>query len=400
MPAIRDGLDLTPGRIGLVLMALSGGSVAMLPISGALVRIFGAGRTVAGAAVVGMTGVTVIGLAGRVWLLALGLLLAGVGVAVWDVAMNVEGADVERRLGRAIMPRFHAAYSLGTVLGAGAGALAAAVDLPVRVHLPVTAGLMLVCTVLAAGRFLNVGPAAPDGIPGTVPGMPAGRDVDPESAADPTPHRPDGAERASAVRAQLAAWTERKTLLIGVLVFATALSEGAANDWLALAVVDGYGAVHAFGALVLAVFVAGMTAARMVGTRVLDRVDHAVVLRGSAIAVVVGTLMIIGGAWLADGAASGPEYALAGVGALFWGVGAALGFPMGMTAAAAEPEHAAPRVSVVSSIGYTAFLAGPPLLGLLGEQVGVARSLLVVTGTVVITIALAGAIKAYQPSRP
>ena len=52
---------------------------------------------------------------------AVGLFVYGVGIGVWDVAMNVEGAEVERRLGRTIMPRFHAGFSLGTVLGAAVG---------------------------------------------------------------------------------------------------------------------------------------------------------------------------------------------------------------------------------------------------------------------------------------
>ena len=59
-----------------------------------------------------------------------GLFLYGIGTGVWDVAMNVEGADVERRLGRTIMPRFHAGFSLGTVIGAGVGALAVPLEVP------------------------------------------------------------------------------------------------------------------------------------------------------------------------------------------------------------------------------------------------------------------------------
>ena len=67
----------------------------------------------------------------------------------------------------------------------------------------------------------------------------------------------------------------------------------------------------------------------------------------------------------------GGSRAVALAGALLWGLGAALGFPVGMSAAADDPSRAAVRVSVVSSIGYTAFLAGPPLIGLLAEDVGI-----------------------------
>jgi cyanate permease len=78
-------------------------------------------------------------------------------------------------------------------------------------------------------------------------------------------------------------------------------------------------------------------------------------------------------------------------GALLWGIGASLGFPVGMSAAADDPTRAAVRVSVVSSIGYTAFLAGPPLIGLLAEDVGILRALFVVLGALVLGLLAAGA---------
>jgi cyanate permease len=79
------------------------------------------------------------------------------------------------------------------------------------------------------------------------------------------------------------------------------------------------------------------------------------------------------------------------LGALLWGAGASLGFPIGMSSAADDPMRAAIRVSVAGSIGYGAFLAGPPLIGLLAEQFGVLRALLVVFGAVAIGLAASGA---------
>jgi cyanate permease len=73
---------------------------------------------------------------------------------------------------------------------------------------------------------------------------------------------------------------------------------------------------------------------------------------------------------------------------VMWGVGSSLGFPVGMSAAASDPIHAAARVSVVSTIGYAAFLAGPPLLGFVGDQVGTLHALLVVAVLLVPAMAL------------
>ena len=64
---------------------------------------------------------------------------------------------------------------------------------------------------------------------------------------------------------------------------------------------------------------------------------------------------------------------------MLWGLGASLGFPVGMSAAADEPEHApGPGQRGLHRSAYTAFLAGPPLLGFLGDQVGTLHALLAV----------------------
>ena len=116
-------------------------------------------------------------------------------------------------------------------------------------------------------------------------------------------------------------------------------------------------------------------------------------MRASALAVLLGTALVVTGAEIGRHHASGPLFAFAAVGALCWGCGAALGFPMGMTAAAAAPAPSAPRVGVVSTIGYTAFLAGPPLLGNLGQHIGTAQSLVAVSVAVLLSLVTAGAVR-------
>ena len=370
LPAIRDDLHLTPGSLGLTLLAVSIGSVTMLPLSGGIVRRLGPAHAVVVSAGMSMAGLFVVGVAPVIPVLAIGLALLGSGVGVWDVAMNVEGAEVERRMGRDVMPRFHAGFSLGTVGGAGVSAVAAATDVPVRLHLPAVAVVVLAGAVLAVRRFLPdahaaATPAAAAAEAGTAPGR----------------------------TGLIAAWLERRTLLIGVLVFSMALAEGSANDWLALAVVDGYGAVHAVGALAFGVFVTGMTATRLAGPWLLARFDPVHVVRGSAVLVMAGSLLVVAGAESADGSGTAVALVPALVGGLIWGGGAALGFPMGMTAAATDPRHSAARVGVVSTIGYTAFIAGPPLLGTIGQHVGVARSLLAVSIAVMLALVTAGAVR-------
>ena len=166
--------------------------------------------------------------------------------------------------------------------------------------------------------------------------------------------------------------------MIGLMVLAAALTEGSANDWLALSVVDGFSTSDALGALAFGLFVASMTAMRFAGTHLLDRFGRVPVLRLCAGLALVGLVVF----------ALAPSLPLAVVAIVLWGLGAALGFPVGMSAAADDPARSAARVSVVSTIGYVAFLAGPPVLGLLADHVGYRMALLTIAAPLVLSLIL------------
>ncbi|MFF5180877.1 MFS transporter [Micromonospora sp. NPDC000316] len=365
VPAVRESLDLSAGRLGLLLLAMSVGALLAMPTSGLLAQRLGTARTVRLATVLVAVGVTVAGLgatvAGSAVVVAVGLVAFGYGSGACDVAMNVEGTVVERRLGRTILPRFHAAWSLGSVAGAALGAGTARFDVSVGAHLAAVAVVVLVGTHFGSRAFLP---------------QPAADQADQSAEASPAARR----------RAQLAAWREPRTLLIGLFVLVMAFTEGSANDWLAVAFVDGRELSEAAGAAVFGVFVVGMTIGRTVGTIALDRWGRVRVLTGTiGLAVVGASLAVLAG--------SGP---VAVIGVALWGLGASLGFPVGMSAAADEEAHAPVRVSVVAVIGYTAFLGGPPLLGLLGDRVGTLRALLVVPLLLVPTLALVSVLRPPQ----
>jgi fucose permease len=335
IPEVRASFDLTNGQLGLVLLAIALGSVLALPTTGAAINALGTVRILrlgAGAATLGMVAAA-FGLGHVLPLTVAGLFVYGLGIGVWDVAMNVEGAEVERGLRRTIMPRFHAGFSGGTVVGALLGALLIELGVPAVVHL---VGIVLLAVVLVWRTSPSFLPVA---------------ERHEESAT-------------SAARA----WLEPRTLLIGVMVLALAMTEGTANDWLAVALVDGHDVSHAVGVAGFAVFVLAMTVGRFAGTGLIDRFGRVVVLWGTMALAGAGVLLIV----LAD------QPVLVVLGIVLWGVGASLGFPVGMSAAADDPVRAASRVSVVSTIGYAAFLAGPPLLGFVGDEVGTLNALLVV----------------------
>ncbi len=367
LPAVRDALDLRPEAVGALLLVGAFGSLLSLPLSGVVVQRIGARRTVEVSAGLNTGGLLVAaaGVAdGSLWLTGLGLVVYGLGTGVWDAAMNLEGAAVEQVLGRSLMPRYHAGFSFGTMAGAALGAGAAALHVPVLAHLGVVLVLSFATVLWSTRYFLPGGTHAPE-----------------VAAADDAPRPRGGA---------LAAWAERRTLLIGVVVLAAALTEGAANDWVSLAVVDGFSAPDAVGAVAFWVFVTAMTAMRLVGTRMLDRWGRVVALRLTALVALVGLLLFGLAPWLWA----------AVVGVVLWGLGAGLGFPVGMSAAADDPRRAPARVAVVSTIGYSAFLAGPPLLGLLAQHVGYRHALLAIAAPAVLGFLLVPATRPLPGTTP
>jgi fucose permease len=208
----------------------------------------------------------------------------------------------------------------------------AALEVPVVLHYLVLGVVAVVLNLRAAGTFLPVEQSHPTDSP------------------------------------RVSAWREPRVLAIGLMVLCFAAVEGTANDWLSLAVIDGFDTPHWVGVTGFSVFVVSMTAGRLAGPVALDRLGRAPVLWACSAAAAVGVLLAVYGGSLVT--------MFAGI--VVWGLGASLGFPVGMSAAADDPVRAAARVSAVATIGYGAFLAGPPLLGVLGDAVGTLRALVVV----------------------
>jgi predicted MFS family arabinose efflux permease len=363
IPQVRDRLGVTPGQLGLILLCIAIGSIVALPTSGLVVSRIGEARTVSVMSVVLAVGLaaTAIGYTVGVAPVCVGLFLVGLGNGAWDVAMNVQGAVVERALGRSIMSRFHAGFSIGTVAGAGIGALMIALNVPVTAHLVAVAILVAVVVPWS-----------------TMTGF--------------LPHVVEH-EAHESRRAVLAAWREPRTVLIGVFVLCMAFTEGTGNDWLGIAVIDGYHTSNTLGTVALAIFLAAMTTGRWFGPGLLDRFGRVPVLRASCMIAFVGLVLVV----------VGHTVALAYLGAAAWGLGASLGFPTGMSAAADDPRRAAARVSVTASIAYTAFLAGPPLIGFVGNHVGVLHGLIVAAALIGLAALIASAcapLRTDELSRP
>jgi fucose permease len=367
MPAVKDALDVNTAQIGLLIFGIAIGSISGLLASSHLIDRFGARPMMAWCLIGAPIGLAVAGIGvtlGQSFAVVfIGLAVFGAGLAVCDVAMNLSGAVNERVLGRTIMPIFHAFFSFGTMIGAGLGALAEYAQVPIVVQAFGVSAVMV-----AVGVF---------GVRATQSERVLQSDA-------------PGEDHSTTWRQRLSIWRDPRTLLIGLIVLGMAFAEGSANDWLALTMVEGHGVDKPTGAVVFGVFMTAMTVGRLGGVRLLDRFGRVPVLRASAALAVVGlsTVIFVPNPWFAV------------VGVVLWGLGAALGFPTGMSAAADDPKTAAARVSAVATIGYCAFLVGPPVIGFLGEQVGLLNALLVVLVLIVGAGAVSHAAREPQPRAP
>ncbi|WP_291046348.1 MFS transporter [Herbiconiux sp.] len=359
LPAVRDELGLDTAQLGILIFAMSAGSVIGLIAAPPIILRIGSKAGMLVALTVVAVGIAVIGVGADLLVsapvVAVGLALAGFGNGSVDVMMNVEGAAAERAIGKTILPLMHAFFSFGTVTGAGIGALASGLGISVAAHLAGIAVVIAVSAVLAI-RFVPRGAEA---------------EVDVKTGA--------GTDRTPFLRRladSLSVWRDGRLLLIGLIMLGMAFAEGSANDWLTIAVVDGYGQSNTTAAVIFGLFTVSMTAGRVLGGPVLDRFGRVPVLRVSAAVGVLGLAAFI----------FAPEPWIAYVGVAFWAIGCSLGFPVGMSAAADtdDPKLSAARVSAVAIIGYVAFLVGPPVIGLLGHELGILNALVLVLGLVVI----------------
>ncbi|MFT4307443.1 MAG: MFS transporter [Microbacterium sp.] len=367
VPAIKLALGIDNTGVGVLLVIGGVASIVGLSVSSIVVARIGARRGMLVMMLLFAAGLVTIGVgtdvAASVPLVLAGLVMWGFGNGCLDVMMNVEGTAIEAQSSRTILPLFHAFFSFGTVLGAGLGVVLIALGLNVLAHAGVVAAVIAITAVVATAN---------------VPERAATMDADAGASG--------WRER---IAVALSAWREPRTYALGVVMLGMSFAEGGANDWLALGVVEGHGAPQEMGALGLTIFSVSMTVVRVFGGPLVDRFGRVAVLRVLAVAAVAGLLLFI----------LAPATPLVFAGAALWGVGASLGFPLGMSAAGDDPARAAARVSAAATIGYVAFLAGPPALGLISEHIGLLNTLYVIVALIAASGFFSGAAKPLAGSQ-
>lgn len=364
LPDVRDDLGLTPATIGTMLLIASLGSLLTLPTSGPIVTKIGARASGRIGVLIWALGIVCAGMGAQgasIPLATAGLVLLAAGNGLWGATMNIEAGLVQAAVRRTVVPVIQAMYAVGMLGGALLGALAAQMGLPLGAHLFGLAALELLACGTAVGFYLT---------------------KDEVAALAPAQNKGDGGEASESKAKGLTrvAWREKQTVLIALMVMSAGLMEGAANDWLNLSMVDGYGYSTAAASAAFAFFLLMMTIVRFASPRLEARLGSPKLLRITFTGAVVGLLLV----------AFAPHHLFAVAGIALWGIGSALGFPLGISALSVDPVMTPARVSVLSTVNYGAALIGPPLLGLIADHIGYHRALAFVALPVLLAIVLAG----------
>jgi MFS family permease len=361
-PQIKADLGVSNAVLGTALAGYSIGALLAGLLAGVAIRRFRSARVAAFGIVLTTMATLAIPVAPN-WIVFGGVLFAvGALDAIVDVAQNAHGLRVQRLYGRSILNSLHGVWSIGAVIGGLMGSAAAGLDIPLAVHLSISATTFSLVAMLAY-RFLLPGPED------------AERDEAQDLAADGHPAAaPSGGRRSYRGPAV------RMLAVLSALAACGALVEDAGASWGAIYLRDELRSSAAVAGLAVVVFQAAMTIGRLTGDRVVDRFGQRTVARAGAAVAALGM----------GGALAVPTVGTALAGFALAGLGFATLVPAAMHAADELPGL--PRgtgLTIVSWLLRVGFLLSPPLVGFVADLTSLRVGLLTVVAAGVATFALA-----------
>ncbi|MGC9500883.1 MFS transporter [Streptomyces sp. WG7] len=365
IPALKEQTGASAGDLGLALLGVSAGAVVTMTLTGRLVRRYGSHPVTVACAVLLCLSIALPPLTRSALALGAVLLVFGSAYGGINVAFNSAAVDLVAVLRRPIMPSFHAAFSLGGMIGAALGGLVAGSLSPVRHLLGLTVTGLLV-TLVAGRALLRCEPAAAPDLTAR-PGRPGLGDRDERD------DRGDSASRPPDRR------TRRLVITFGLIALCTAYGEGAMADWGALHLEQDLGASPGLAAAGYSCFALAMTIGRLTGTTLLERL-------GRTTTVVAGGTVAVAGMLLGSLA---PSVWAALFGFAITGLGLANIFPVAVERAGALGGPSG--VATASTLGYGGMLLGPPAIGFMADWFSLPAALtsMAVLAAVAVVVAVA-----------
>jgi hypothetical protein len=354
IPVVEERLGISHATLGVALLCMAAGALVAMPAGGGFISRLGSATVTRASTLALLLAFSLPMLAPDAPLLALALIVFGGSNGVMDVAMNAHAVMVEKRLGRPVMSSFHGMFSLGGLAGAG------------------FSGLLLTLVPPYSAALAMIAAAAALALPALLFLLPA---------------HSDGGNGGPAF-----ALPSKAALGIGALCFLALLAEGAVLDWSALHLKGSLDLGAGAAAMGFAAYSATMAGGRFLGDWLRGHIGAVVLVRGSAFLAAAGLSVAIA---LPHPLAAVAGYALVGLGLsnlvpIFFGAGGNI-----------PGQAAGPGVAAVATMGYTGFLAGPPLIGFAAHAASLPVALgLVVAGCVLIGLAAIAAAPAERRAAP
>jgi len=350
IPSVSARYSLSDATLSIVLLAVAVGTVSALFVAGTVIARIGARNTTAVSGLaMGLSLSLVLEYPGMLALMA-AMLLFGASMSLFDVAINTEGSELESLAGRPVMSSLHGMYSAGGMLGAGFTFGLLQTQVPPPIQLPAVGCCLAIVALVASRAMLET---------------------------HPSPNRD----------ATHFAWPKGVLLLIGVLVFSGMTAEGVLYDWSVLYLQNDVGMPQARAALGYATFTASMALARFGGDKLRARFPERAVLRWSTIvaAVAMAIVLLSSTGWIAFLGLAAVGAGLAPVAPILFNASTRV---PGVTRAAA--------IASVTTIGYSGFLVGPPIIG----SIATLSSLTTALWLVVVTAGIVAYGARFVPQRP
>ncbi|EOZ5673825.1 MFS transporter [Morganella morganii] len=340
VPFAKLNTGVNDGVLGLLLLCLGGGALVAMPLTGVLTTRFGCRKVMTVSVVLLSVTLPLLAEINHTGLLALTLIVFGMGIGITDCAMNIQAIIVEKAAPRPMMSGFHGFYSIGGIAGAGAmsGFMLAGMG-----ALQAAAAVMVICLLLLAFSYKGMLDYA-------------------WPSEGPAFAVPRGA-----------------VLLIGIICFATFLAEGSVLDWSAVFLTEYRNVPESMGGLGFACFAVLMSLGRLTGDKIVAVLGRPqVVLWGALLAAGGLLLSVLSDNWL---------MALTGYGLI--GLGCANVVPVMFSAIGRQTSMPqAVAVPAVTTLGYLGILAGPASVGLIAYRFTLPAALLAVVALLLLVALL------------
>jgi predicted MFS family arabinose efflux permease len=349
IPWLQDHLGVSKATIGLCLLCMAAGALVSMPLTGHILDRRSSASVTRAATLIFCLMLPLPLLATSPYMLGAILFVFGASNGAMDVSMNAHGVAVERELKKPIMSSLHGGWSLGGFALAGVVALTAAAGVDPRLE-----SLFVGVALWLAALWI-------------------------------TPRL--GSASAHSKTGGGFALPSRAVMLIGGLCFLVMMTEGAIADWSGIYLHHDAGASTAAAAMAFTGFSLGMAVARLGGDVLTERLGAGRLMRGgmALVALALGGVLLIG------------EAVPAVIGFALCGLGIANAVPL-LFSAAGRLEPPSSSLAAAFTLGYTGFIVGPPVIGILADQVGLPETLSVLVLAALVVSALGGRATASKPA--